>query len=566
MKIFKKSAINIATTAAVLGAVIATNQVSALPAGSVGDAQPAVAAGDPYVNPNGLGQALIFPYYSVRNGLKSLFNITNTANYAVAVKVRFHEGHNSRDALDFNIVLSPEDVWTGWIEDSASGPVVMTDDNSCVVGAPDIKTTGQALSNVAYGTTVPSFQDEGDNSIERTREGYVEVIAMGKAYAAAVGVSGTTTALATLAEATAGAVYSPAAAATGNTAYYATHQANGNPRDCSIVDGNFLAPTTAPQTLPVSFPFVDTGTADLGDGDPIAAGEFSALAATENPLKGNFSIINAGTGIGAGNAAVAIADFMDAVVIAADASKANDNLITAQNFPYFLEPSLASRDGIWTNTGLVDVDAGLMSASIVNEWAQNTATGAVTDWVVTFPTKGFHVDNEVRDGTDFVKSTAASATQQNIQAASNQWRTGALATQIVSDPFQDNIDNNGAAVGVGILGYNREEQGVTATLGNTTPSPFPPGGVTALSLQGEANLISFSPAGTASALGGQNFVLNFDVSATLANPAPNGWAQVTFNDVAGGGTTLPVVGYAFKSRNQGDATLSFGQVLNHAWK
>jgi hypothetical protein len=533
MKLFKKSTLSLALTAAMIGGVAMTQQATAMPAGSAGDAQPAVGAGEPYVNPNGLGQALVFPYYTVRTGFKSFFNVTNTSDETVAVKVRFHEGQNSRDALDFNVVLSPEDVWTGWVEDSASGPVVKTVDNSCVVGAPNIKGSGQALSNVAYGDIIPTFEDQGPNDINRTREGYVEVIAMGKTNTSTQGAA---------------------------MAAAALHNAAGMPANCSYVDTAFVAAASAPTTLPVSFPFADNDA--NGDGDAPAVLAFDALDVGENPLKGNFSIIDALTGRGAGNAAVAIADFMNTAVVAATPS---GNLVTAQNFPYFLEPSLASRDGIWSvgatgTAGLDLVEAALSSTTIINEWANNPATGAAVDWAVTFPTKGFRVDNE---------NAAGVVTATNIQASNNQWRYGTSGSvaadaglSIAAGPFVQNIDANGAAITIGITGYDREEKGEVATTGNTNPSPFPPGGVTALTLQGEANLVTF---GSESALSGENFVLDFDVAATLGNNAPNGWSQLNFTD--GDATKmLPVVGYAFKSRNQGDATLSFSQILGHAWK
>ena len=506
MKLFKKSTLSLALTTAMIGGVAMTaQQANALPLPIA-----AVADGTPYVNPNGLGQALVFPYYTVRDGFKSFFNITNTSDETIAIKVRFREAQNSRDALDFNIVMSPEDVWAGFIEDTASGPVVKTLDNSCVVGAPSIKGSGQPLSNVGYGDLIASFEDQGPNGIDRTREGYVEVIAMGKTNAAGAALA--------------------AAADHGN---------NGLPANCSTVDDAFVA--AAPNTLPVSFPFIDTETTSVGDGDAPATLLFDALESGENPLKGNFSIIDSSTGRGAGNAAVAIADFMDATLV--------PNLITAQNFPYFLEPSLASREGIWTFSGLQAVEDALTSSTIINEWANNPTSGAAVDWAVTFPTKGFHVDNKAANGG----SGAA-----NIQASNNQWRVGTLGGQIPAAPFLDNINANGAAIEVGITGYDREERGAIATTGNTNPSPFPPGGVTALTLQGEANIVTF---GGDSALSAQNFVLNFDVASTIGNAAPNGWAQLGFTDGA-----LPTVGYAFKSRNQGDATLSFSQILGHAWK
>ncbi len=58
-----------------------------------------------YVSANNLGQALIFPYYTVRGGWMTLFGVTNTSALTVAVKVRFREAYNSRDVFDFNIIL-----------------------------------------------------------------------------------------------------------------------------------------------------------------------------------------------------------------------------------------------------------------------------------------------------------------------------------------------------------------------------------------------------------------------------------------------------------------------------
>jgi len=42
----------------------------------------------------------------------TLINLTNTRPYPIVVKVRIHEGHNTRDVLDFNVALSSNDMWT----------------------------------------------------------------------------------------------------------------------------------------------------------------------------------------------------------------------------------------------------------------------------------------------------------------------------------------------------------------------------------------------------------------------------------------------------------------------
>src|SRR6266508_3184561 len=91
------------------------------------------------VNPNGLGQVLIYPYYTVNsdaagNTYNSLMSVVNTTDSAKAVKVRFLEGKNSREVLDFNLFLSKFDVWTAAVLPSASGGAkVITADTSCPI-------------------------------------------------------------------------------------------------------------------------------------------------------------------------------------------------------------------------------------------------------------------------------------------------------------------------------------------------------------------------------------------------------------------------------------------------
>src|SRR5215510_14367564 len=92
------------------------------------------------VNPDGLGQVLIYPYYTTRvdgagNAYGTLLSVINSTGSAKAVKVRFLEGKNSREVLDFNLFLSPFDVWTAAIlPDAATGGArVGTVDVSCTL-------------------------------------------------------------------------------------------------------------------------------------------------------------------------------------------------------------------------------------------------------------------------------------------------------------------------------------------------------------------------------------------------------------------------------------------------
>src|SRR3954454_17993133 len=90
------------------------------------------------VNPDGLGQALIYPYYTTRadsagNAYTTLMSVVNSTASAKAVKVRFLEGKNSREVLDFNLFLSPFDVWTSAILPDTDGAGIFTADKSCTV-------------------------------------------------------------------------------------------------------------------------------------------------------------------------------------------------------------------------------------------------------------------------------------------------------------------------------------------------------------------------------------------------------------------------------------------------
>ena len=93
------------------------------------------------VNGDGLGQALIYPYYTVRvvptgvlgsdAAYNSLLSVTNSTASAKAVKVRFLEGKNSREVLDFNLYLSAKDVWTAAVIPTTDGAGIFTADKSC---------------------------------------------------------------------------------------------------------------------------------------------------------------------------------------------------------------------------------------------------------------------------------------------------------------------------------------------------------------------------------------------------------------------------------------------------
>ena len=131
------------------------------------------------VNPDGLGQVLIYPYFTIQDKLpgvtfSSLLSVVNSTASVKAVKVRFLEGRNSQEVLDFNLFLSPRDVWTAAVLPSGVGAGVATFDKSCTVPVvSNNPASPSAFVNYAYAG------DLAGDGLERTKEGYVEIIEMG---------------------------------------------------------------------------------------------------------------------------------------------------------------------------------------------------------------------------------------------------------------------------------------------------------------------------------------------------------------------------------------------------
>lgn len=135
------------------------------------------------VNDDGLGQALIFPYYTTRDTNGNVFNtyitVVNEGAEAKALRVRFREGRNSREVASFNLFLSPNDVWAGAVQ--APGPSqaaqVISTDKSCVSPAFDSTTPPSLTFTNAFYSGANADMDPA--TLDRTQEGFVEVIEMG---------------------------------------------------------------------------------------------------------------------------------------------------------------------------------------------------------------------------------------------------------------------------------------------------------------------------------------------------------------------------------------------------
>lgn len=322
------------------------NLTAAVLAGLAGAAGIASTAQAVNMNPDGLGQVLIYPYYTVNGDNFTLLSVVNTTDEAKAVKVRFLEGMNSVEVLDFNLYMSAYDVWAGAIiSDGNGGAALNVVDTSCTV--PTIEGQDdqtQEFLTLAYAGGVTVDGDGGPDGRERTTEGYFEMIEMGTLV--------------------------------GDSAADATHETDngdagyGYPADCDQLVENWSVVD-------------DVAGAWLLDAE-------TDMEAPTGGLFGGAAIVNAGAG----------------TMYSYDARALDGYSMSIQHSqPGTTEPSLATGD-VFTATvfdngttvvmdfadSIDAVSAVFMHDAVMNEYNTADAAKAMSEWVLTFPTKRDYVN------------------------------------------------------------------------------------------------------------------------------------------------------------------------------
>ena len=302
------------------------------------------------VNQDGLGEVLLYSLYTSEEGNVTNINITNTTGFAKAVKVRFVEGQNSQEVLDFNLYLSPHDQWSGAVTQTANGAKLITADTSCT--APAIPAEGVEFRSFGYKN------DGGEQSAKRTRVGHLEVIEMG--------VLGDTVAKLVTHDDTKSGVK-------GST-----------PKDCNGLRARFAAG--------------GKWASDLQDGF-LTAPEVQELNANGG-LYGYATILNVEGSTQIAYDALALDNFMYKEQIV-DGEAFNGPQSTHAKTGT-VDPSLLGGGNAFAtfkngeeleyNDSAEAVSALLMKESISNDYVLDVGRGSETNWVITFPTKRFHVD------------------------------------------------------------------------------------------------------------------------------------------------------------------------------
>jgi len=143
---------------------------------SSGQAAP-VGLNNLHVNPGGLGDALLFGYYNVRNGAAFIRLVNTDPNNGIVGKLRFREAKDSVEVRDFLICLSPSDQWTAWLVDPTligrpAGPALLLKGNNAagLIGDDDTVTVPSGWDEVSFAAVTGVTEDD-------TLEGYFEFIA-----------------------------------------------------------------------------------------------------------------------------------------------------------------------------------------------------------------------------------------------------------------------------------------------------------------------------------------------------------------------------------------------------
>lgn len=353
------------------------------------------------VNPDGQGEAFLMPLYTVDNGNVTTLNVTNTTDKIKAVKVRFLEGMNSKEVLDFNLYLSPYDQWSAAVGLDANGtPRIYTQDTSCTVGA--IPQAGQPFVTTAYRADTNTTAPAAYKTIARAKVGHIELIEMGEVDPTAVLVT------------RAGNPITAGYAIVHNTNAQKVNQ----PGDCSAVSDAFKTGLWAANTN-------------------------SQVGAPNGGLYATGAVLNVEGGWQSSYDAVAL-DNTAGQVLGSNVPrqfKPGSELPNFQNFSANVAFKNGEKGAAVAGTAVAApvnaVSALLMKESIQNDYVVGAGLNAQTDLTITFPTKTFYVNGALNTTTQV---HAAEQPFGNRQYLGWNRNTG-MACEAVAIRYWDNEEN-----------------------------------------------------------------------------------------------------------------------------
>jgi len=513
----KKSMLAMSVAAAIGGLGFAG---SAMAIGTLGSA---ATADQMVLNLNGIGHQLVVPYFSTQAGNATLLNIVNTdTTNGKLVKVRFRGAGNSDDLLDFQVLLSPGDVWTAAVTTDAatSAARLVTADNSCVIGLTPRDVNGEAAGQFSVLRTDPT-KAEPQNE---TREGYVEFLNM--------------------------ADIPPRTGAAGvvDTLYDAIKHVNGvAPCTASILDAA-LGTDPATEAVADARGMVNPTTGLMGDWILLNQNTTAAWSGAAAALEARI----AATGLaGSGNVTFWPQKFGTPTnVIATVTADPLLRMGSAGVAPQLYDlPDLSTPyvSGVTAAEDQADMTtAQLAVTSVKNQFETTEGIAAVTDWLFSQPTRRYHVAVDY-NGTGTAQEVFRDGASTSTTVGTAYYNPGNTRLHTNRQVCLDQTFGPGRN-----SLFDREETTPGVDADPFVASPNVPEAATILLLCGEANVVSFNQgsAETASALNAS--VARADINTDYVN----GWASW---DLAGAFTPMgvPVLGASFMRASNGAVNYGF---------
>ncbi|WP_020396496.1 hypothetical protein [Thiolinea disciformis] len=344
---FKKHKLALGIAASLLGGVVVYTSVQAV-----------------HVNPDGTGQVLIFPYYNAHPGYITNVNLVNSTNQTKAVRIRFRDSAENSDVSNFNLYLSPQDVWTGSVRiaKNKSGVDVVsvnTRDRTCAMPALASCKTGECEVNIPFNSLDVKAAD--------LEEGFIEVIEMG--------------------------------VVNDSTVVAGVKHVNGIPKDCTVIekawtDKRFTAGAgdkALGLTAPSGGLFGSSAILNIAGGgaiaiDPVAIENYSTVAQHYKPTDINTFLLPS---LASGNVTTS-----NILVKNADG---NTDLVETEWKA--TEDACLKAIAAPCGTNPYPMAHVLLGAHLMNEYFADPTGGydGHTDWVITFPMRQYDIFNGSND-------------------------------------------------------------------------------------------------------------------------------------------------------------------------
>lgn len=482
----KKNVLALSIAAAVTGFAGSAHAIQTLGSAATADAL--------QFGNTGTGHMLVVPYFSTQDGNSTLLSIVNTnQTIGKAVKVRFRGASNSDDVFDFQVFLSPGDVWTANISANADGlSYLTTTDNTCTKPAKSV------LNSTPFITARLNPAASAEAKAAGTREGYVEIFNMADIPESATGVY-------PLIKHNASGVAGCADTAT-NTSWTALNTDLAD--EAAYAAQGLVNPTTG---LAANWTIINVPKAISWSGE--AAAVEAVVTATGAPGIGNVVYFPQSAAPVADTTGFTADPLLKGATAAAQIVKAGLYDLPDMSTPYLTGAGTPEAQA-------TSLTAAIAATSVMNEYVTDPAIDAATDWVFSMPTRRY--------------SAAVNYAASPMAAVYNGGITGYFTST--------NTTLNGdqlCVTGVAVAPWDREERSPAAP-DDVVISPGTPTAPTLFC--GEASVLSFNNGSTTKSgvLGASVALKDIDL------PYQDGWAALT-TPGATPANGLPILGQSFVS-------------------